>query len=1533
MPREENNIDKQKFTGVMDSGSDVTAVKKGNHRASYGFRNISANDDTFTFQTIKGTENQSSIRPGYKICCWESYENSIYVLSKKFEQPVEFSYAESNSGKIQLIFAGIDINDFLSSGDWVYAEWNVENPYSHIEQSGAFQILSIVDTTTIELDLDAALFYEENLGVGTSGGLIELLNGGEIGELIVDPSNGDTTYKALYWHKDLLFSFRRYGSKESSHINKENAKILRWYFTDYLTGPKVFNLRADRYRTIIAADGIEDGKSYMVTDGTITYNSVAYGVDETALNVFSVTTGNGLTYTGTGRVIEYYPVELLEWSPDYNQGDIQYIQERVGGQIPVATYSAVYRCYDDEGAVTPWSMPTQPIYLGKGTSENTLSNYHEIQGSFSNENSGKQLEFILTNIDQRWTKIQVAVVKHVSKLISNNPLVFYDEKIESDRFEVVYDGTNSEYSFNLADLTTFNRYFKKVMSIESMQEIGFAGNFESGSLLTSYSPTTPAFSYVIKSLVSDEVQSNEEVSANGDHIWNTASPYGINGAYPVPLVGHDAKSTKGLYSGTYYEIKTAVSADIGDGSPVTYFRYEIFTVDDSQSQEDFDGSGLNATPVILIKNHQDITGIDSTSDMVIGEVYTVVGADLSDYVVGRMFEYVGQALTFGAGTVTLTGYKKYSNEGYLDGNGSLTQNKLTTYPRNEKIRVGIVPVDLKGNKLPVRWLGDYTTPSIPTEPLCSSEIKTSRGDRYVASLNHLGLKIGSQASPVDVSDIIDQISGFHIVVAPILRNTKVQGLMFQTQRQQKDPVRVGPEFGTYLDFDGYRDFYVGDEAFPTTYVHGWPRNKVLFGPDVMFNTQEDLGINNSDLLKIEGYLDDEQYELFETAFGTWTKIKGNYFESESASSLIDQKYSVFFKFQEFISDQTTDKNNPGDTVNIEGVKKYQFETSGEIPGLIDIVYRTSSVSEVDAPAGSTGGRHSSYIYNHLLITHEFQDTFGLELTNQRHGVLASIVSPGEVSYDSIENTQYVATGHFQPMTAQIKTLTAGLFYDIEIFGGQSFLSYYTQLRNTPRPFIGFVFNTENETYPGLGLSITFPCESKVNPYRRIFEHIARDREELTSVGQPESFEIDEATKYDGSLIKFTALQEVNYENTLFEKSIAYSLTKIQGEKFDKFRQFPFANIRTTEGDMERIMAIKQSDQFLIVWHEKGVSYYPISDRAAISDNQGASIRIGYGGIMDVNLPLSFIHGLQDRLALVETDNAFVWVSKRNKQIVMMKKGSKPVPFGDENILEASIDQMMPRDSGIYLIDDPYFTFGISGTYDRFHKEILFSFINKSRSGRVNIFNDKNNVRTLVIDANHMKPTGYFPFVADLFINFDRFVYSSIPVSRQAIVDEAVSLDEIVYNGSSIYIALVNTTVPSDLADLATDATFLEIGTFEQIFIHYEGTDMEFYNVPMEPEFQAVFNQPVEFFKRFDAHQLRVDKAPSSVQWETDVNDSLAEIGDFDSRDYSKISSLSFDRTGGRARGNGILIIYKWAKSAGKVTLRQIDLFFKFINQK
>lgn len=1557
--------DKQKFAGIMDASSDMTVVKKGHHRSSYNFRSVTANENQFIFISPKGTTERVAIKDGYKIAGWTSYENSLFVLSKPWSELLNFSYLNNSlgNGNVTIVFPAAH---GLLVGDIIYFERTDFNEFEGMDLSGKFEVLSVVSTTVIEIGLKVSTILKFGVGSLSSSGVVEKLQRGEFGEIKVNRETGDLTYTPLYNHKKLSISLKKYISREGFKINKENQKILRAYFTDYLSSPRVINARADIFHNVVLSGNMQEGKSYMVLSGTIDYFGVEFGPGTAAGNIFTVPNGGALTYSGSGRLIEYYPVELLDWTPNYSQGEIHYTQHEdyeglPTGTVICGTYSSTYRLIDDQGAKSPWSLPTNPIYVGKGGASTTLQGYHERMGSLSNESSGKALKFRISNIDQNWKKLQVAIVRHIDEIAFEQPVIFYEEEITDSIQIATYSGNNSLGTFNIQEINQFTRWFKKVMTIETMQNIMVPSNFESGSILSGYEPSAPEIGYVIKNCFTDEVISTElsTASNNDEAIMQGDTPWPVLNEFPWPLTGHknDLQNPFGkpLLSLNYYEaIDTGLTEIQSVSGSIFYNKNAIFQVADDDGQQVVVTADRNVCAVVLVKKHQSITGIVDTDDMIEDEIYLVVGGDIGTYLEGHMFRYTGQSLTFGVGeSVTWTGYKAYRNADYHDGNGMVVQSEIGTFPRREKVRVGIIPVDKKGIKLPPRFLGDYTFPSMQTEPLSDDMNDEAYENRYITYLRHIGLKIGTEESPVDLSDILDQISGFHIVIAPLKRKIKLQGLMSDTVRKANDPVRIGPEMHTYLDVDGHKKYDEDNPGWlPTDYPYGYDRGKVIFSPDILFKLESELGITPNDQIYIEGYLEDKQWENFESDSGGWVALKGTRYQTPDGTA--ESNLMLFHKFNALSSNQTSNKSDPGETLEIDGSTKITTQGSAIWPTDPDITYDTIAISDfTNRFPSSSLKRYRSQVVNHLLVAHGSDFDFGKQDNEMRLAPIVSIQSPDDISYGNTEFTEFVSTGHFQPITALHISKMAGIFYDIEVFGGQSFLSLFSQVRQIQLPFVGDVFDDEDYTAPGLNNIICYVAESQIYPYRRTFEFAAKDREILQGNNQPESTIVNDENKYTGNLIRYAALIDIDYENTLFERSSAYSLTKINGETFDSFREFLFGNYRTAESALERITSSHKNGQFLMLWHEKGVSYYPINDRAVISDSQGGQVRIGYGGIMDQNFPIWHSDGLQDRQALVSTENHFVWLAKRTQNILQIAKGSKPEYLNEKNVLDTFLEEMLVPTAtapNITEVDDPYYNTGIVGGYNPKFKEIYFSVYTTNRSGRSRIFVTESQHKTLVISALTLQPTGYLSMIADMYMWIDKWLYSTMPIPPLAVAGSLQNFARTFYYQNLIYIANVEDVIPGDLSTLPASTVFLDFARVHSIHQHNEGAFGQFYGIANDLKLTIIFNSPADMYKSFDALFLHTSQQPDNIKWTTESIDSSATTAEettvaypWQQRDRGYIKSFPLTVAKFRPKGEGIEVeLTYFARSTGAITVpgqkantivRQADLIYRIKAQK
>src|SRR5690606_25013898 len=195
--------------------------------------------------------------------------------------------------------------------------------------------------------------------------------------------------------------------------------------------------------------------------------------------------------------------------------------------------------------------------------------------------------------------------------------------------------------------------------------------------------------------ISDEIVSNAFVNPDPEvrPIANTDGT--ILETYPYPLVGHSSQCEIGdyLYSDVWYQ-STGGSSTIGEDTPIIYKKDQIFKVDNSQKQKIISKEPSTVlVPVIMIRKFQETIVNDIDNDLIKGDIYQVISGNVIGYITDDIFEYDGQSIVYLPGTeLKSLNYKKIKNDGYLDGNNELVQEKLSSFPRSEKVIVGIVLV-------------------------------------------------------------------------------------------------------------------------------------------------------------------------------------------------------------------------------------------------------------------------------------------------------------------------------------------------------------------------------------------------------------------------------------------------------------------------------------------------------------------------------------------------------------------------------------------------------------------------------------------------------------------------------------------------------------------------------------------------------------------------------------------------------------------------------------------------------------------------
>lgn len=120
--------------------------------------------------------------------------------------------------------------------------------------------------------------------------------------------------------------------------------------------------------------------------------------------------------------------------------------------------------------------------------------------------------------------------------------------------------------------------------------------------------------------------------------------------------------------------------------------------------------------------------------------------------------------------------------------------------------------------------------------------------------------------------------------------------------------------------------------------------------------------------------------------------------------------------------------------------------------------------------------------------------------------------------------------------------------------------------------------------------------------------------------------------------------------TTFPNQITWSLTKTAGEQIDAWMNITLASILDLDGTKGKISALKNFNNNIIAFQEKGLSHIMFNSRAQIATSEAVPIQIASTGKVDGQQYLTTDVGCQDKWNIVTTPNGLYFVDYFNKSI-------------------------------------------------------------------------------------------------------------------------------------------------------------------------------------------------------------------------------------------------------------------------------------------
>ncbi len=1129
---------------------------------------------------------------------------------------------------------------------------------------------------------------------------------GEIGVISFVRSGMDFigTYITYYHHSELNFTKLHKIEGFSFRENDENQRV---YWTDNFNEPRVFDIANPIFTTYyIGAADLTIGKTYMVLNGAISYDGINYGPTDGSGsivgNIFTATVSGGTSFTSLSspliRVIEYYPLSLLDWTPSRLLGNIEF-QEYGMGDKYCGSHIYFYRLSSSyDGAVTSWSYASTPIHVGMDNSSTytTGNDYVDFVGNGSSntlENSGKSVVLNVTDIDTDFDTIEIACAEFTQATdVPNRIIITNKESVTGSTMSITDTGASNLGTVTISDLTLFPASVLKCKTINTNKNYSTIANLTEREEfeLDLSGVTITQFQYPLVS------HGDLDLCANGNIPADVSPPLTAN----PTLTGEVAPYTRWLV--TFGNLTT--DTVIYEG--VNYVTGEVIV-------------GGSVWSIMLF------TGTAAVRPCTTKNQYTAI----SD---GKRRDNAIQLTT-----------------GFWDYKDPAVASHNKGYWSGEKYRFGILFYDMKGNPFYVKYIKgdpttfDYTFDTIPTKGglMIKDAIAGTTPTQYSYALNTSAINISGLDIP---ESVMNQISGFSIVRAERDPIIITQGLLMQSVIDTTAaPDLVMPLGMCKSDTTAVPLYQVGDGYY--IYSMLCPDRQVGYSfPSAVAignNLKEACWLNGSQMKSDTGQTRTIFTKLFDMSVG----VGGTGEDASSPRTLVLQSMNGNANYEinenqgiaDFLGNGIDYKNSLSPlsvAAVVAGLDDFCGGGTGFSPG-----FNILSVGCKKMLIKSQ--------FNHFDDTTDYNDPANSGIYDKMLANFITDTDPanqyGGISEAAIANTLYMSCGHFQPINSQVKADTdngffSGGIYDgeikytfnnIEVFGGDCF----TNLIDLG---YGLWADGFDSLFNAMSYALWFPCEGNANynlrrgqkvsnknmfPASGTPTGIAYDAAALTPDIQLESYDYNHGYSTDGNFIKYPALP-LNYKFTgKFDYRIRWSQFKTPGELIDSFRVFRIPDYRDVDGQRGQINNLKARDSKLFYWQDHSVGYTPILERQLVGGSAlGDATALGVTGVIDRYDDIDTFFGNQHQHGLTETEYGFAWFDMRRRAFMVMGIGSKPEEmsmvkglqvFFNSEFSEGNVTSgnKIYNTNNLDVKEIPLLGYGIVGAYDPTFKMTYLTF--------------------------------------------------------------------------------------------------------------------------------------------------------------------------------------------------------------------------------
>lgn len=1013
--------------------------------------------------------------------------------------------------------------------------------------------------------------------------------------------------------------------------------------------------------------------------------------------------------------------KFLPFSPQINHayGNFRMIRLLNGGYLKAGTYFICWR-YINIDYFSDWSYLSNPIQVADGFIGVNPDQYQGYQGQAPDEVTSKAINFELSNLDSDYESIQIAAFYSNDYNSIEPGIIFYDGELTGETMDLVYYGNELIGTVTLEEILDVSTVIDKCKDLTTIQNRNVIGNVKtrteidtSGLNAANKENQIDCEMELTKREVILDITGYDIIPVNSTTgVWSA----GEKGLFQAPTGTIVTTSNTNMYCGIQYRGITAGGATLDEGGTIVWAIGEIFELPETETTGAICTSG-SCEPVIALKKYR------------LASAPAIPAWDDYEWEVTSL---VGQ---------------------YLDYKSPTLANTIKSLPGGETIRYGLVCFDLTGRPFFARWLnnkdatlgeGDPTIPKRTYASGANGEVlvwgydTTNEADGSLyEQLN--GIALGMKFNNLDLTDIINNISGFMIVRAPIVHQFIASGLIAYTA------VNAGGN-EIYM-YSGFKDLDGDVNKYPEVYAFHCPEDDFEL---------KDFSIQPGDEIENLQYLRPYRYAETDTdgyGYGCTREVD------------FGHNLTGINPYQKMLLH--TNESDPGDNNGIIGISHEVLYSTRFRIGDDDIIFdpRNETVRYKNDSSEQDGNNLKGKSGRHNIIVLDIDETTdgfkGKDNSHDPYGLFCTVKRPianpyGGTSDSSLANTLYMACGHFQAIDDDVRNAVESggryIFNEIEVFGGDQFICLYGIQR---------ILIDRDATIDQTGHGVIFAVESRINIGMREGVHFAKDRphEPDTNTSgikyEVEDFNLEEYNYNDGYSSEdvndyYTSLP---FNSTLidnFDTQIRHSPQKTIGERRDQFRIFNALDKLELDSKYGELFNIKAKNNRIIYWQKDAVGYVPVNERALTQTAFGDPIQLGVGGIFERYDEMTDKVGNSNQFGLVVSDVGYHWYDAKRKMYLSltdsMQFSKDSIVKGMNNWIEENID------TDIIDYDNPmkYSGNGICGGYDPYHKVVFHTFFNPT-SGTI---------KTIGFDTRLQVFIGEFTMPGNWYMRFRNRMFST-----------------------------------------------------------------------------------------------------------------------------------------------------------------------------